>query len=357
MASIIYVSSKNNSTGLSEEFIQTLRDLSPENLVVIGDSGLEAITSQATLIPYESDNLSQSMKEALRVAKSDRVVILNSESELNAAELKKLLAHVDELDDQSIAYAQSSADGDGEDFSTASMQTLLQLISYETEWSISAIAAKKSLVSDVLNSTAESAIEILARVMISAVGNNYSIATVEPVFAKISADSIKLSKQAASRCLNMITNCAAIEELFPEHAWEKYSEESAAACYHSLAAMFIRLGDDQSAIECIRVSEQFEESPRSWALKGLIAFNKGETLGAVANLVSSLQQYEERKKSDTHYVIFAPKDLEEINSSLVSGLDALNKRDNEKALDFFARAVFNFDDFFARYGLDRTKNQ
>jgi predicted oxidoreductase len=35
----------------------------------------------------------------------------------------------------------------------------------------------------------------------------------------------------------------------------------------------------------------------------------------------------------------------------VDGLDALNKRDNARALTHFSEAVFNFDPFYADHGV------
>jgi tetratricopeptide (TPR) repeat protein len=170
-----------------------------------------------------------------------------------------------------------------------------------------------------------------------------------------SADCILSNARMASLLRLAVNNCN-IEDLFPEHAWNEHQEESAAAAYHSLAALFIRFGDTESALECLKLSDQLEDSPRSLALKGIIAFDRGETLGAVANLVSSLQQYELRKKRDgNHYLSFTPSNLERINSNLNAGLQALNKRNNEVALEHFAQAVNDFDTFYSEYGVKIVK--
>jgi len=143
-----------------------------------------------------------------------------------------------------------------------------------------------------------------------------------------------------------------IEEMFPNHNWITFSKESAAASYHSLAALFLRFEDPASAEECLACSEQLEESPRYFALQGLIQKANGETLGAVANLVSSLQCYEERKtKSGNHYLSFSPGNLDALKAQLADGLDALNKRDNSRALESFSEAVFTFDSFYAEHGV------
>ena len=159
-----------------------------------------------------------------------------------------------------------------------------------------------------------------------------------------------------ARTIQTLVNSCNIEDLFPFHSWEMYQEESAAAAYHALAALFVRFGDIESAQECIRLSDQFEDSPRSLALKALVARTKGETLGAVANMVASLQQYEMRKREDTkHYVQFSPRNIEKISDNLQSGLAALNRADNETALQHFSEAVFSFDSFYSEAGIATLK--
>jgi tetratricopeptide (TPR) repeat protein len=161
-----------------------------------------------------------------------------------------------------------------------------------------------------------------------------------------------LSDEALARILKATVDAFNIEELFPNHNWISYSQESAAASYHSIAALFLRFGDSESAAECLDCSERLEESPRYFALQGLIHKQKGETLGAVASFVSSLQCYEARKADNgKHYISFKPGNLEVINSRLVDGLNALNKRDNDGALTCFSEAVFNFDPFYAEHGV------
>jgi tetratricopeptide (TPR) repeat protein len=348
MASIIYILS-SSSNKISDDLLQTLNDIATSNVTIIAESSTDLGNSKASLVPYDQDDLSISIREALRQANSDNVVIISESSTLLVPALRNLMNKADNLEDSSLIYAPTTNDENSEDYTTASSSSILSLITYQSDWSISAVACKKSLAQSALNNKTQSAIEVIARLIISATCQGVTITTNDPICNSISAST--LSKSALARSLSLLSENSTIEELFPEHQWDKYSEESAAAAYHSLAALFIKLGDNQSAIDCVRLSEQFEESPRSWALKGLIASNKGETLGAVANLVSSLQQYEERKKSNSHYLVFEPNDLEVINSSLASGLEALNKRDNETALDFFAQAVFNFDNFYSRYGL------
>jgi hypothetical protein len=208
------------------------------------------------------------------------------------------------------------------------------------------------------NLTGDSLSNIIAQLYVIAVANNENVDRM-PVTIEVDSDSASiLSLAALDRAATLriaISNCN-IEELFPTHAWSIHHEESAAAAYHSLAAIFIKLGDFESAQSCLNLSDQLEDSPRSLALKAMIALNQGEVLVAVANLVSSLQQYETRKKgSSEHYLTFNPMDLNEINTRLCQGLEALNRRENKDALGHFAEAVFNFDSFYKEFGLDVLK--
>ena len=111
-------------------------------------------------------------------------------------------------------------------------------------------------------------------------------------------------------------------------------------------------------IEHLQFGDRLEDSPRSLALKGLIALKQGEVLAAVANMVSSLQEYEKRKvESGNHYLTFKPRNLEDINTSLQNGLSALNKRENDRAAEFFTDAVFQFDQFYEDCGLNPAEIQ
>lgn len=153
----------------------------------------------------------------------------------------------------------------------------------------------------------------------------------------------------------LLANCN-LEEIFPNNPWSEHPEESAALCFHRLAGLFMNLEDPRSASDCLDRSDQFEDSPRSLAIKGIICEQDGRTLEAVAQLVSSLQKYEIRKKENAvHYVSFTPRNLERINQSLHEGLDALNKRDNKRAFQLFSQAVYDFDPFFEEFGMATGK--
>jgi hypothetical protein len=210
------------------------------------------------------------------------------------------------------------------------------------------------------NLSLETSIAWGAALLIKAISDNQEI-IIQPETIRFdstySLDDIALIRdQERAEILKYAIENNNIEDLFPHHAWNDHHQESAAASYHSLAALFVRLGDSESANECLRHSDNLEDSPRSLALKGIIAHEKGEVLGAVANLVSSLQQYETRKRNNgQHYLTFQPKDIENINSKLLAGLEALNKRENKIAFSHFAEAIFKFDDFYTTYGVDKIR--
>jgi hypothetical protein len=162
------------------------------------------------------------------------------------------------------------------------------------------------------------------------------------------------SLQERGALLRQTVNQINIEELFPNRPWEHGQNEAAAACYQQLAAQFISLQEYSSAEECITLSERMEDSPRCLALKGIVAMLKGEELEAVANMVSSLQEYERFKKESSHVLMKinpTSENLEQINAALQSGLEALNARNNSGAASHFADALFKFDSFFSENGL------
>ncbi len=233
---------------------------------------------------------------------------------------------------------------------------ILRTLTQENTLPTGAIAIKRSFIARNDLPDGESENEILAKLLMTLVASHESVSKGSMHLA-VSGDAFQISDAVRARALKHLIAVANIEDLFPQHNWNTHEKESAAASYHTLAALFIRLGDTESATECLRLSDQLEDSPRSLALKGLIAINRGEILGAVANMVSSLQQYEIRKKENAiHYSRFQPSDLKGINENLNAGLQALNKRDNERALNHFAEAVFSFDSFYNDYGVARLKS-
>ena len=193
----------------------------------------------------------------------------------------------------------------------------------------------------------------LAGLFVSAIIHTEDIERIECDFP-----GITLSDKEKAALLSHTVNSCNIEELYPHHAWATHEKESAAASYHSLAANFIRLEDYASAKECLNFGDILEDSPRSQALKAIISSRNGELLGAVANLVNSLQQYETRKSdvSQEHYQVFNPKNIEVVTTNLKEGLSALNEKNNDAARQRFGKAIMEFDPFYGEHGLDKYFN-
>jgi hypothetical protein len=295
------------------------------------------------------------LKRANTEAISKRILLMSSALLMDAGSLSGLLSDLENRP----AMEQNV-------FSVSTEQGLLPLPELAPEeiagslgrqelWPFLLVATNRSAISLVSTSESENILELLTHAIIRAIADGDAVrsSTAAASIELSTAETITtLSAAARARILSTAADAFTIEELFVNHDWSCFSQEAAAASYHSLAALFLKFGDTSSAIEALNCSERLEESPRYFALKGLIQQAKGETLGAVANLVSSLQCYESRKINDgKHYLTFKPENLEIINSRLVDGLDALNKRDNARALTHFSEAVFNFDPFYADHGV------
>lgn len=360
-ASVILFANKRSAKEI-EQIIQLVRDNSQADLTIIGDSSLDGQLCGNTLIPTDYRNLSTCLNEAIAVIQSHNVLLLDARLPISANQIKDLIERTANLDQDNQRMMYIPIDLIDEDYDIGSLdpEAMINIITREGDWPVMVVGCTKEYAFQVAKEDSDSSSELMARLFVLALSEGTpvertddSIRPSDDVVAQLPG---KFTQLGQARLLGMIINSFAIEDLYPNMPWGDYSQESAASAYHSLAALFIRLEDSRSATECLRLSDKFQESPRSWALRGIIASNKGETLGAVANLVSSLQQYEEKKKEEKGYIKFSPSNLEIINSSLVTGLDALNRRDNEKALDCFAEAVFNFDNFYEQFKLTRSRH-
>lgn len=270
----------------------------------------------------------------------------NQLTSISTSSSRMLLTEIGELpatSGQGVTIFTSSPDA----FENLASETILDLISSENPLSISAIEMPTSISSGISGTTSQC---IMFSALLSAIANGEEI-TIEG----ISESDRTITSQERGEIIRLALKILNIEDLCPQHPWSTHEEESLAASYHTISAMFIRIGDLDGALEVLTLSDRFEDSPRSLALRGMISRKKGETLDAVANMVSSLQQYEKRKQEEagTHYLTFNPQSFEEINSELKDGLEALNRRDNENALEHFAQAVFQFDGFYKQFGIDK----
>ncbi len=300
--------------------------------------------------------LVEALHQAVSLAASKRVLIISSALSFESHDISRLVAEVEATPMLQHTIVRPHSEQGEIRLPQMSPEGIISSLSQFEEWPLLCVATTRITMSELKESSASTYTELLAQALLVSMGDGDDIqvsSSITPFISSATAESIsKLSDDSRANLLRTTVEAMNIEELFPRHAWKEFSQESAAAAYHTLAALFLRFGDADAAIQSLQCSERLEESPRFFALLGLIQKSQGETLGAVANFVSSLQCYEARKQNDgKHYLSFKPMDLEVINSRLVDGLNALNKRDNDRALAHFSEAVFNFDSFYAQYGV------
>lgn len=351
MANIIVV-----QNGATLKQVESAMSAVPSNLAaqmtVISSEAPKSLSGDQTHISSAKFSLTSCIEIALEKTHGDVLIMIDATATPRFEAIQSLAQG---MSDQSIGfmYAPLQSGNETLQLGEISADSMIAALTMTSTWPLSLCAIRRSLLknADLSGDTME---EIMIKMMIATIAQADAVAT---ALTATQGSAREISNATRARCLKALVNTANIEELFPHHAWSSHREESAAASYHTLAALFIRYGDKQAALECLNAGDQFEDSPRSLALKGLIAVENGETLTAVANMVSSLQQYEARKKQNNkHYVHFAPSNIESISSSLNAGLEALNKRDNESALSHFANAVFNFDPFYSQLGVTSLRS-
>ena len=318
---------------------------------VLRSRGIESTLIQTAEAPV----VAKAVAATLKTTRADSILFVDARAALSEAEVDKLAF---DSENEICGYAAFELAGELIDLPELSKSSLVGWLSSDPAIPSACFFARLNLISDIIDSNSSSYAELIARIIVKAIAEDESVSRSSEVSIATAYQgnfNSTLDAAAAAACISQAVNSCNIEDLYPNQAWDKFEEESAAASYHALAAVYLKLGDADAAQNCIDLSERFEDSPRSLALKGLIALTKGETLGAVANMVSSLQSYELRKKGadDDHYINFEPKDLEGINKKLSEGLAALNRRDNEPAIQHFKQAVFDFDAFYSEFGIDK----
>jgi len=333
-----------------------------EQLPQGGKELAKRISQEANILPLtgsEESILSEIAKLQKREALTDtKTLFLNIDSLSDTATVLQIVRLAEAYSGDYATLAFTS----GESFYSSPEVTTDNLFSAITEnqtWTTKAVVVRDEFIQQV---TEDSSIpSALLKMAFRALGEHgqvdWNLETISLASTSITSSSeneveTTFSKSECSNLFRFAVAVINIEDLFPQYSWENHPAESAAACYHSLAAKFISLGEYSSAQECLQRSDQLEDSPRSLALKGIIALETGEILSGVANMVSSLQEYEKRKTTDgDHYLSFSPDNLELINANLESGLSALNQQQNARAAGFFTDAVFEFDGFYRDCGL------
>jgi hypothetical protein len=302
------------------------------------------------------ESLPEAMTEATNLAASKRVLVVSSAVAFTSKDLSKLVPEIEYRSINEHIIVQLESEAAKIAMPNVTPEAIVSTLQNHDQFPYMCLSTSRSTLNTACSTPGDSVAEILTKAMIIATTDGDKLRLSSTITPIVSSEAVSmlctLSNAAKARCLRAVVDGLNIEEIFPQHNWKLFSAESAAASYHSLAALFLRFEDPDSAAQCLNCSEKLEESPRYFALQGLIQQAQGETLGAVASLVSSLQCYEARKTADgAHYLTFKPTNLEIIKIRLAEGLDALNKRDNARALSSFSEAVFNFDSFYSEHGV------
>lgn len=340
-----------------EKTVKAIQDSGSHEIILIGQ---EPVAAAAQHISSLESSLSYCFKQAR--ASSETVVVLDARFEPDASSLASFFKSLEYGMQSCMLVSALQFGSERMEIGDLTAADIVSHLSTNRMWPAMCYAIKRSYLMQEGKIEGKTSNEIFVRLCMSALNDGEEIsssdATIQSSSSECSSSQCYMSEAERSRCLRSAINSYNIEDLFPSHPWQTHQKESAAASYHSLAATFIRLGDRESAVESLALSDTLEDSPRSLALKGILSYSKGETLGAVANMVASLQQYELRKQSpQEHYVTFSPNNLEVINVELKAGLEALNKRDNTTAAQHFAEAVFHFDGFYKEHGIEGIKRQ
>jgi hypothetical protein len=301
------------------------------------------------------ESLMDALQNAIRSAPTKRLLVLSSMTDISGRSFGDAVVQIDSGSLTSLAIVASNSEQVQEWSTPASIR---KMVSQQMAAPFFGLLSSRSILSFRFEQAPSSLTEYFVQVLIRAITDGESIdSNIIEVRSQNSEMSDRLAQMEdaqSSRLLQALIDQSNIEELFPELPWSQFSQEAAAAAYHALAGLFLRMGDTDSASQALSCSQQLEDSPRYFALKGLIAQNRGETLGAVANMVSSLQCYEARKQdTGEHLLTFRPTDFEVINTKLVAGLQALNQRDNDAAFAQFSEAVFCFDPFYQSLGITK----
>jgi hypothetical protein len=337
------------------EKVRCLNDINATSDIIVVSTDAQP-SEFTTGVWIQASTLVAGLAKASTLAASKRIVVMSSAVSFEQADLTRLVAELETRQIREHTIINPRTETGTVQIPEMGAEQILNSISKTSVWPLVFVVTSRFALSMVGEDEAKTPSEFLTQALIRSVADGDAIRQSSVIDATISQANLEatsqLSTEACARVLKATVDAFNIEELFPKHNWVSYSQESAAASYHSIAALFLRFGDSEAAAECLDCSERLEESPRYFALQGLIHKQKGETLGAVASFVSSLQCYEARKVDNgKHYITFKPNNLEVINSRLVDGLNALNKRDNDSALTYFSEAVFNFDPFYAEHGV------
>lgn len=355
MHSAIVIDDGRSQTAAIDK-VQHLKDVKTFADIIVA-STRQAPTGCTACLWITSDSLVTALAQAASSAASKRALVISASMSTDSIDLSKIVPEIENRSVLEHIIFTTIKDGRSLPVPDISPESIVTSLSNSEIFPLLCVATSRYALSSVRHHQLESVTEFLTHALITSVSDGDTVrvsSTISPMVESEMWNNLTLlSNKAKSRCLRAAVDGLNIEELFPSHNWGLFSKESAAASYHSLAALFLRFDDPDSAAQCLNCSENLEESPRYFALQGLIHKAQGETLGAVANLVSSLQCYEARKDNQQgqHYLTFKPSNLEIIKTRMAQGLEALTRRDNVKAFESFSDAVFEFDSFYTEHGV------
>ncbi len=310
-----------------------LQNFGINDVIAIGQPSLKGGDGIQSFISLGSISLGSAIRQAALIAKSHTIVFIDARGESSYEGMREVF----ETGHDSVFAMQ----GDAELLPQFSPERLVQTISEQKDWPMAVILTTKTTLRSMPDLMGEESSDVLAQMA--------QIAASRGVTMKMFGSSLEeqdgemtVSRKTQARMLQLALSNYTLEQLF--QALES-GKQTMSDAYNVLAAQFIRFGDTTSALECLDGADT--SNPRVLALKGMIAHARGETLGAVANMVSSLQQYETAKDM----LSIPSTNLDSINGQLRAGLEALNNKQNDQALAYFADAVFQVDSFYRQAGI------
>lgn len=332
--------------------VEAVKSTGLTNLTIIADVAVPGMRSVAG--PFSTSIIADEMV----ANNAHRTIFVDARLSPTNSQLQAAIGAISRGRGCPVNYIPVRRAGKQIEISALKSSNLVSFLSASPEWPLMVVGVDRSMIESIREMQASSSAELLASLMATCSVNDQVVSAagsaidIGPSFDESS--TLALSGNGLSAVIQNMLKLCAIEEMFPEHPWEHFEAESGAAAYHSLAALFLRCGDLEHATSCLNLSDNLEDSPRSLALRALIDAQKGELLGAVANMVASLQGYENRKENDgSHYLHFTPSNDEVLSNDLQHGLAALNNADNEQAYRYFSKAVAAFDPLLRSAGLTR----
>ncbi len=351
MPQIIIIEALERSSSL-KGLLESLQKSGIDNAILIGKTLPKEGIAKSNFISWSRGNLTKPIEKALNKTSDKWLILLSSEAPLTEKQVRSIASESTKFSSDTVAYLPVKADKSAIEFTDKKVSSLIPCLATNRPFPGMCLVTSAAYLKKFASLGAESAVELIASALLLAVPEGKTITKLSEQL-KISGEALQLhplqlTGPECARCVRNVAESCNIEDLFPSYPWEKHKEESLAACYHTLAALFIKLGDYDSAKDVLVQADQYEDSPRSLALRGIIFARKNDWLNAAANLIASLQQYETRlREPEGHYIKFTPKDFAKINSVLLSGLEALNRKNNETAVQQFADAIFLYDGFYS----------